>query len=104
MPSSRRNRARQAIFIAALLLAAASAAADEGSGQRPDGEQLAGDYFVGASVFLFERTVLTAFAPPESSDAVLDAGVIVRARENADSESGSVALQAILAWLQAWLS
>jgi len=90
---------------AALLLTAASAAADEGSdGQRSDREQLAGDYFVGASVFLFERTVLAAFAPPESPDAVLDSGAIVFARERADNESGSVALQAILAWLDAWLS
>jgi len=95
---------------AALVLAAASATADEGSDrQRSDGQQLAGDYFVGASVFLFERTVLAAFVPPEinrgdSADAVLDAGAIVFAREKADSESGSVALQAILAWLDAWLS
>jgi hypothetical protein len=90
---------------AALLLAAASAAADEGSdGQSSNGQQLAGDYFVGASVFLFERTVLAAFAPPDSADAVLDSGAIVFAREKADSESGSVALQAILAWLDAWLS
>jgi hypothetical protein len=90
---------------AALVLTAASAAADEGSdGQHSNGEQLAGDYFVGASVFLFERTVLAAFAPPESADAVLDAGAIVFAREKAGSESGSVALQAILAWLDAWLS
>jgi hypothetical protein len=90
---------------AALLLTGASAAADEAA----DRQRLAGDYFVGASVFLFERTVLAAFAPPDSSgadssDAVLDAGAIVLAREKADSESGSVALQAMLAWLEAWLS
>nr|AQQ74686.1 hypothetical protein [uncultured bacterium] len=85
---------------AALLLTAASAAADDGADRR----QLAGDYFVGASVFLFERTVLAAFAPPDASEAALDAGTLVLARENADSESGSVALQAILAWLEAWLS
>ena len=94
---------------AALVLTAASAAAEGSGGERSNGEQLAGDYFVGASVFLFERTVLAAFAPPEinradSADAVLDAGAIVFAREKADSESGSVALQAILAWLDAWLS
>jgi hypothetical protein len=90
---------------AALLLAVASAAADADSDpQSPDESPLAGDYFVGASVFLFERTVLAAFAPPDSSDATLDAGAIVLARANADSESGSVALQAILAWLEAWLS
>jgi hypothetical protein len=87
------------------VLTGASAAADQVSDrQRPDHRQLAGDYFVGASVFLFERTVLAAFAPPESSDAVRDAGAIVLARERADSESGSVALQAILAWLEAWRS
>lgn len=84
---------------AALLLSGATAAADEVS----DRQRLAGDYFVGASVFLFERTVLGAFAPDES-DATLDAGAVVLAREKADSESGSVALQAILAWLEAWLS
>jgi hypothetical protein len=74
-----------------------------------DRQQLAGDYFVGASVFLFERTVLAAFAPPDalegdSTEATLDAGAIVLARENAGEESGSVALQAILGWLNAWLS
>jgi hypothetical protein len=105
MPRSRRNRTRPAICVAALLLIAGSAAADDGDDrQRPNGEQLAGDYFVGASVFLFERTVLAAFAPPDASDATLDAGTIVLAREKADSEAGSVALQAILAWLEAWLS
>jgi hypothetical protein len=105
MPRSRRNSPRPAPFLAALLLTAASATADDSD----DRQRLAGDYFVGASVFLFERTVLAAFAPPEingaeSSDATLDAGAIVLAREKADSESGSVALQAILAWLEAWLS
>ena len=69
-----------------------------------DRQRLAGDYFTGASVFLFERTVLAAFAPADSADAVLDAGAIVLAREKADDESGSVALQAILAWLNAWLN
>ena len=105
MPRSRRNSTRPATCIAALLLTGASAAADEVSDrQRLDDQRLAGDYFVGASVFLFERTVLAAFAPPEADDATLDAGAIVLAREKADSESGSVALQAILAWLEAWLS
>ena len=73
---------------------------------RPDDQQLAGDYFVGASVFLFQRTVLTAFASEGTDDStqILDAGAIVLAREKADDESGSVALQAILGWLDAWLS
>ena len=84
----------------ALLLTATTAHADPLS----DRQQLAGDYFVGASVFLFERTVLTAFAPADSPEATLDAGAIVLARENAGDESGSVALQAILGWLNAWLS
>lgn len=65
---------------------------------------MAGDYFVGASVFLFERTVLGAFAPPDAADATLDAGAIVLAREKADHEAGSVPLQAILGWLNAYLS
>jgi hypothetical protein len=103
MPRSRRNRLRPATGFAALLLTGAAAAADEAT-DRPDAQRLAGDYFVGASVFLFERTVLAAFAPPDSSAATLDAGAIVLAREKADSEAGSVALQAILAWLDAWLS
>jgi hypothetical protein len=99
MPKSRRNSTRPATCIAAVLLSGGTAAADGADDQR-----LAGDYFVGASVFLFERTVLAAFAPDDSDDATLDAGAIVLARERADSESGSVALQAILAWLEAWLS
>jgi hypothetical protein len=98
-------KTRQATLAAALLLAGAGATADPLS----DRQRLAGDYFVGASVFLFERTVLSAFAPAEiresgNADGVLDAGAIVLAREKADSESGSVALQAILAWLEAWLT
>ncbi len=100
MPRSRRNSPRPATFIAAVLLTAGAAAADEAD----DRQRLAGDYFVGASVFLFERSVLAAFAPEGSDDATLDAGAIVLAREKADSEAGSVALQAILAWLEAWLS
>ena len=89
----------------AVLLCGAPAAADP----LTERQQLAGDYFVGASVFLFERTVLTAFAPSElngagTTDTMLDAGAIVLARENAGDESGSVALQAILGWLTAWLT
>jgi hypothetical protein len=100
MPRSRRNSAQQIGWLAAALLVGAPAAADPLS----DRQRLAGDYFVGASVFLFERTVLSAFAPPDSTDAILDAGAIVLARESADHESGSVALQAILGWLNAWLA
>jgi hypothetical protein len=100
MPRRRHCSARRVGLAAAALLAAAPAAADPLS----DRQRLAGDYFVGAAVFLFERTVLAAFAPAGSDDATLDAGAIVLARERADSESGSVALQAILAWLNAWLS
>ena len=95
-----RHRARRIGIVAAILLTGLPATADPLS----DRQRLAGDYFVGASVFLFERTVLSAFAPADSTDATLDAGAIVFAREKADSESGSVALQAILAWLNAWLS
>jgi hypothetical protein len=105
MPRSRRNSARPIGCLAAALLVSATAAADP----LTDRQRLAGDYFVGASVFLFERTVLSAFVPsdaeaPADPDAVLDAGAIVLARENADHESGSVALQAILGWLNAWLA
>jgi hypothetical protein len=100
MPSQSRDKTLRIILVAAILLTGAPAAADPLS----DRQRLAGDYFVGASVFLFERTVLAAYAPNDSTDAVLDAGAIVLAREKADDESGSVALQAILAWLNAWLS
>jgi hypothetical protein len=99
MPRSRRPKTRRACIIAALLLSGMPASADPLS----DRQRLAGDYFVGASVFLFERTVLAAFAPPDATDATLDGGAIVLAREKAEDESGSVALQAILAWLNAWL-
>jgi hypothetical protein len=105
MPSNRRYKTRRVAFIAAILLTAIPASRIPASADPlSDQQRLAGDYFVGASVFLFERTVLAAFAPADSSDAVLDAGAIVLARENADDESGSVALQAILAWLNAWLN
>ncbi len=100
MPSDGRYKTRRIAWIVAIFLTATPASADPLS----DRQRLAGDYFVGASVFLFERTVLAAFAPADSSDAVLDAGAIVLAREKADDESGSVALQAILAWLNAWLN
>jgi hypothetical protein len=96
----RHCRVRRAGPVAAALLAAAPTAADPLS----DRQRLAGDYFVGASVFLFERTVLAAFAPAGSDAPILDAGAIVLAREKAGGESGSVALQAILGWLDAWLS
>src|SRR3954466_2631465 len=99
MPRSRRNRLRRGSLATAVLLTCAPAWADPLS----DRQRLAGDYFVGASVFLFERTVLAAFAPPDATDATLDGGAIVLAREKAEDESGSVALQAILAWLNAWL-
>jgi hypothetical protein len=99
MPRRRHCSARRVGLAAAALLAAAPAAADPLS----DRQRLAGDYFVGAAVFLFERTVLAAFAPAGSDDATLDAGAIVLARAKAGGESGSVALQAILGWLDAWL-
>jgi hypothetical protein len=105
MPSNRLHKTRRVALIAAILLTAIPASRIPASGDPPsDRQRLAGDYFVGASVFLFERTVLAAFAPADSADAVLDAGAIVLAREKADDESGSVALQAILAWLNAWLN
>jgi len=99
------SKTQQASLAAAILLTGASASAET----LDDRQRLSGDYFVGASVFLFERTVLSAFAPAETREAadaqnLLDAGAIVLARERADSESGSVALQAILAWLDAWLT
>jgi hypothetical protein len=105
MPSNGRHKTRRVALIAAILLTAIPASRIPAWGDPlSDRQRLAGDYFVGASVFLFERTVLAAFAPADSADAVLDAGAIVLAREKADDESGSVALQAILAWLNAWLN
>ena len=73
---------------AALLLLAIAAQA----GAKADSEQLGGDYFVGASVFLFQRTVLIPFAPAGVNDSMLDAGVIVEAHDNAEDEDGAVAL------------
>jgi hypothetical protein len=66
-----------------------------------DGAALGGDYFVGASVFLFQRTVLIPFAPAGVNDSMLDAGVIVQAHDNAIDEDGAVALDAISGWLAA---
>jgi Putative metallopeptidase len=79
---------------AALLLAPLSAQAD-------DVGPVGGDYFVGASVFLFQRTVLIPFAPVGVNDSMLDAGVIVEAHDNATDEDGAVALDAIVGWLAA---
>jgi hypothetical protein len=79
---------------AIMMLAAAPSEAD-------DGAALGGDYFVGASVFLFQRTVLIPFTPPGVSDSILDAGVIVQAHDNATDEDGAVALDAISGWLAA---
>jgi len=75
-------------------LAPLPAAADDAAG-------LGGDYFVGASVFLFQRTVLIPFAPAGVSDSMLDAGVVVQAHDNAADEDGAVALDAISGWLAA---
>jgi len=66
-----------------------------------DADPLGGDYFVGASVFLFQRTVLIPFAPVGVNDSMLDAGVIVEAHDNATDEDGAVALDAIAGWLAA---
>jgi hypothetical protein len=66
-----------------------------------DANALGGDYFVGASVFLFQRTVLIPFAPAGVSDRMLDAGVIVEAHDNGTDEDGAVALDAIVGWLAA---
>src|SRR5438552_3965077 len=79
---------------ASLLLAPFPSRAD-------DTDQLGGDYFVGASVFLFQRTVLIPFAPAGVNDSMLDAGVIVEAHDNAADEDGAVALDAIAGWLAA---
>ena len=79
-----------------MLFLAQTAVADQ-----PAAGSLSGDYFVGASVFLFERTVLAAFAPAGTSDSMLDAGAIVLASENAGDEDSGVALEAISGWLEA---
>jgi hypothetical protein len=85
----------RAVVLAWTLQAQAAAAQEPPAG-------LAGDYFAGASVFLFQRTVLAAYAPAETPDPLLDAGAIVLARENAQDEGGAVALEAMEGWLTAW--
>src|SRR4051794_27001954 len=84
---------------AALLLLAPFAA--HFSAEADGADPLGGDYFVGASVFLFQRTVLIPFAPAGVNDTMLDAGVIVEAHDNAADEDGAVALDAIVGWLAA---
>jgi hypothetical protein len=96
MPCPSRNKRILGWSAAAILSAASAAVADE-----PKTGNLTGDYFVGASVFLFARTVLTAFAPAGTSDAALDAGAIVLANETGGNENGAVALEAISGWLAA---
>jgi hypothetical protein len=71
------------------------------AGARGDADALGSDYFVGASVFLFQRTVLIPFAPVGVSDSMLDAGVVIEAHDNAADEDGAVALDAIVGWLAA---
>lgn len=64
-----------------------------------------GDYFIGASVFLFERGVMAAFAPPQDGGPgadELDRGAIYFAVVNSEGESGSLALDTIHGWLIAW--
>jgi hypothetical protein len=94
---------RPALCAVALIAGAvlAHADGDTAAAPAPDDARLAGDYFVGASVFLFQRTVLTAFAPAETPDSDLDAGAIVWAAETAHDEAGAVAFDAITAWLTA---
>jgi Putative metallopeptidase len=82
---------------AALVARALCATADDSD----PSARLGSDYFVGASVFLFQRTVLIPFAPAGVSDGMLDAGVIVAAHDNAGDEDGAVALDAIVGWLAA---
>jgi len=95
------------VALRALLIPLAPAFADTAAAPAPpdaqqEQQRLAGDYFVGASVFLFERTVLAAFAPADASPAALDAGAVTLASENAGDEAGSVALDAMTGWLNAW--
>lgn len=88
------RRVLLASCLGAALLAPAGGVRAEG------GEELAGDYFVGAAVFLFERTVLAAFAPTGISESMLDAGAMVNAIDHATDEDGAVALEAMLGWLR----
>jgi len=98
-PCSRRLRSAIA---AALLLAPFAPQFGAGvSAWAADTDPLGGDYFVGASVFLFQRTVLVPFAPAGVNDSMLDAGVIVEAHDNAADEDGAVALDAVVGWLAA---
>ena len=98
-----RNAGRGRLRHAAILLLACVPAAPRTASAENGPNPLAGDYFVGASVFLFERTVLSAFAPPGSTDMTLDAGAVALAGENADDESGSAAMEALVGWINAWL-
>src|SRR3954463_5712220 len=99
----RRNRRSSAVVAsgvaAALLLLAILEVSTRAEADSTD--PLGGDYFVGASVFLFQRTVLIPFAPAGVNDSMLDAGVIVEAHDNAADEDGAVALDAIAGWLAA---
>ena len=63
-----------------------------------------GDYFIGASVFLFERGAMAAIAATGADlDAdELDRGAIYFAVTNSQGESGSLALDTIHGWLIAW--
>jgi hypothetical protein len=95
---------RALLLIAAAVPPAANSAAAQSADAAGRNPVLAGDYFVGASVFLFERTVLAAFAPAGTADSMLDAGAITLAHENAGDESGAVALDAMVGWLDAWVA
>jgi hypothetical protein len=61
-----------------------------------------GDFFIGASVFLFERGTMAAFAPEDATADELDRGAIYFAVANSQGESGSLALDTIHGWLIAW--
>ncbi len=101
-----------ALLLIALLLALTPgrpASAQTGDTQtgapQPGDPQLdlaSGDYFIGASVFLFQRGVMSVFAPKGSDDAELDRGAIYLAVVNSQGESGSIALDTIHGWLVAW--
>jgi hypothetical protein len=99
MPSRKHSNSLFGSSVAVALLLAPLGVQADGAG--PPNDPLGGDYFVGASVFLFQRTVLTPFAPAGVNDSMLDAGVIVEAHDNAADEDGAVALDAIVGWLAA---